>query len=110
MERFLYNTIRLLITICFLAGITLLFIKEPFKKYLAISVLLCFSISVFCLGLWAIFGTICRWKTFTESYKRIDFENYFGSIGRLIYIIIGMGAIGASFFFMYLFLNSILKR
>ena len=102
MEKLLYNTIRFTIVITFLIGISLVIFEKFDNKCLVIILFLCFSLSVLSIGLWSIFGTLYNWKTFTKSYKRIDFEKYLGSIGKLIYIIIGVGAIIASFVFLYL--------
>jgi hypothetical protein len=107
MEKLLYNTFRFTIVITFIIGLPLVIHKKYDNKYLVIIALLCFSISVFSIGLWAVLGTIYRWKTFTKSYKRIDFEKYLGGIGSLIYIFIGVGAISVSLFFLYLVLYKI---
>lgn len=48
------------------------------------------AIDVFILGLWVFLGTIYRWKTFKRAYKRIDLERYFGGIGSIIYVILGV--------------------
>jgi hypothetical protein len=49
-----------------------------------------FSIALFAMGLWGILGTIYRWKSFKKGFKSIDFERYFGGIGSIIYVIIGI--------------------
>jgi hypothetical protein len=49
-----------------------------------------FAFDLFILGLWTLLGTIYRWKTFKRAYKRIDLERYFGGIGSIIYVILGV--------------------
>jgi purine-cytosine permease-like protein len=45
----------------------------------------------FFAGLYGILGTIHRWKSFKNGYKRIDLEAIFGTtIGRLLYVLLGI--------------------
>jgi hypothetical protein len=110
MEKFLYNSQKALLFASISTGIISLAIHEPYKLYLTVFTFLCFFLSVFCIGLWGILGVIFRWETFNVSYKRIDFERYLGGIGSLIYIMLGFGAVVASFVCLYLLYNMVYVR
>jgi hypothetical protein len=66
-----------------------------------------FAIALFAMGLWAIFGTIYRWKSFKKAYRSINLESYFGGIGSNLYVILGIVCCLAS---ILLFIMTALKN
>lgn len=98
LEFYIYRLIPITLVLAFVLGVTIWLFQ--IKNILFIkTALIIFLLSTLLMGIWTFLGTIYRWKTFKQAYKRIDLERYLGGFGSIIYVIIGLLL---SIFFMYL--------
>ena len=98
LEFYIYRLIPITLVLAFVLGVTVWLFQ--IKNILFIkTALITFLLSTLLMGIWTFLGTIYRWKTFKQAYKRIDLERYLGGFGSIIYVIIGLLL---SIFFIYL--------
>ena len=101
-EKYLFRAMNTSVLLVCLSIISAKILKLPLSHWFAKMTIIICALSLFFMGLWLILGTVYRWRTFKNAYKRIDLERVFGVFGSFLYVFIGFLCFIASILILYL--------